>query len=445
MIAAGIFRPFQARSVSPRSTGTPCFNALAREPTLDARRASFRSGVWRRSVRLALRSAAFACVVVPARTEAVAEASDVPIVEIDSLLSAHNNDFNAALGAAVSKLSRTGGVIYLSGSGEGDHHGEYQATSRTPITRREGAHEIVVTTRSGNAATVVQRGASGDLLSLLGAHNLRIENLRLIGSQGSGGNGVVISNCQGVALKNVHCRDTGAVGIRITSASNTKLTRVKVSSSRAHGVRISNCTDITLDEVTIVDAGGYGIGVQSGTQQTRGLRVLNSKIVRSRGDGIDIKGQREDGPPLVLIEGLKVVSCGGRKGAALDLRGHVAVKNVQVRLNPGSTGLRFRLGTDIGTHKKTNGWAGYGYAEQVTIDSESPHGIGIVVQSGGVTLSDCSVNGPVRKKIEIYEWANGQRPVVVRSLAFNGINISNRPLYLSAGGSIYKQPKLVFE
>ncbi|MEQ8849161.1 right-handed parallel beta-helix repeat-containing protein [Botrimarina sp.] len=373
---------------------------------------------------------------------AVAEGPDDPAttkIAIDALLPAHDHDVVAALVEAIGRLDPTGGVIYL------ETGGEYEAKSRTPITRAEGDAEIIITTRSGDPATINQHESPGDLLALSGVRNLRIENLRLVGSRASGGNGVVMSDCKGVTLHDVECRDAGGVGVRITNSTKTKLIRVTVNNAKAHGVRIADCTDLTLDDVSVVDAGFYGIGVQNGTQLTRGLKILNSRIIRSGGDGVDIKGQREEGPPLVVIDGLEVIDSGGRKSAALDLRGHVAVKNVRIRLRPGSTGLRFRLGADIGTHEPTNGWAGYGSAEGVTIDSDSPDGIGIVVQSGGVTLNDCSVSGPVEKKVEVYEWANKEQPVVLHELSINGERIADRNQFLASGGSISKQPTLVFE
>lgn len=360
-------------------------------------------------------------------------------IEIDAVLRTHDHDFNAALADAVRRLTPTGGVIYLSSAGE------YEAKSRTSITRPEGDAEIVITTRSGDPATINQRNGKGDLLALRSARNLRFENLRLVGRRDSGGNGVMIRDTSGIRLRNVVCQDAGAMGIRISAAADTQMTEVTVDNARAHGVRIANCTDLTLDGVSIIEAGMYGIGVQDGTQLTTGLKILNSRIVRSRGDGIDVKGQREDGPPLVVIDGLEVIGCGGRKSAALDLRGHVAVKNVSIKLNPGSTGLRFRLGTDIGAHEATNGWAGYGSAERVTIESDSSDGIGIVIQSGDVTLSECSVSGPVEKKAEVYEWANKRRPVVLRALSLDGQRITSQDQFLASGGTVSKQPTLVFE
>ena len=360
-------------------------------------------------------------------------------IEIDELLPAHDDDVNAALAEAVNQLDATGGVIFLSGATQ------YSAKSSTPITRAEGDAEIVITTRSGEPATIDQHDRPRDLLVLRGARSLRIENLRLVGRRASGGGGVAIRDCERVTLRDVECRDAGAVGVSISSTTRTKLIRVTVSNAKAHGVRIQNGAYITLEEVSVVDAGWYGIGVQNGTQLTAGLKILDSKIIRSGGDGIDIKGQRVDGPPLVVIDGFDVINSGGRKSAAFDLRGHVTVSDVRIKLNPASTGLRFRLGTDIGAHEKSNGWAGYGSAERVTIDSDSPSGIGIVVQSGGVTLSECSVNGPVEKKAEVYEWANKQRPVLFQSLSINGRRVTDRDTFLTLGGSISKRPTLKFD
>ncbi len=129
----------------------------------------------------------------------------------------------------------------------------------------------------------------------------------------------------------------------------------------------------------------------------------------------------------------------------MDLLGHVAVNNVSIKLNSGSTGLRFRLGADFGDHKDINCWADYGSAERVIADSDIPEGIGIVVQSGGVTLTDCEVNGLVKKSIELYEWANRQKPVVLRALSISGEGVMNCDQLVSSGGSVAKQPELIFQ
>ena len=391
---------------------------------------------------IALAACIFATTAIAAPRDDTASRHSI---DIDGLLVAHDGDLNAALIAAIKKLHPTGGTVYLNSLREGPNQGKYEVKSATPIARSHSEHEIVITTRSGKMAKVEQTANRGNILSFRNACNLRIENLRLLGKPGSGGGGIGINSCERITLTNIECRDADGLGIGISSTSSVSIEHTTVRESKAHGVRISNCEDITLNDVSIFEAGGYGIGVQNGTQLTRNLKILNSKIVRSAGDGIDIKGQRVEGPPLVVIDRVEAINNGRSNSAALDLRGHVSVKNVNIRLNPGSTGLRFRMGDDIGTNEKSNGWAGYGTATNVRIESLTPDGVGIVVQSGKVTLSQCSVSGPVKNKIHVYEWANRAQPIVIKDLSINDARIQDREQYLASGGSISKEPKLVIE
>jgi hypothetical protein len=309
---------------------------------------------------------------------------DTTTIFLDDLLPTYNDDFNQSVAAAIDQLDGTGGTMYLNGEGEGANNGVYQMKSKAGIYRQNSSSkEIVLTTRNGRLAEVRQE-TSWHIVHMTETKNLRLENLKVVGT-------------------------TGFVG---------------------HGIRISNCENITLDGVEIHNAPGYAIGVQSGTQFTRNLRIYNSKLINNN-DGIDIKGQREDGSPLVYIDGLEMTQS---QGTCLDLRGYVSVKNVTLRISGSAVGLKFRLGDDIGTNDTaSNGWAGYGTAENIEVFGEDSSR-GIYIESGRVHVTNARTSGQFSPPYILYDMANKDEPVILENCYINGTPIESESHFQSLGG-----------
>ena len=186
---------------------------------------------------------------------------------------------------------------------------------------------------------------------------------------------------------------------------------------------------MTLSKLTVSNAGGYGIGVQNGKQLSTNLQIINSTIIDSGFDGIDIKGQRLDTPdPLVIIDNLTMYHRkAGNRGAALDLRGHVWVRNSRIFLGSGNQGVEFMAGDSVGTIRASNGWGGYGAITNTEIHGvgSSPAGTALGIQGGRVTAIDIKTSN-VRNAVTVGFTHNPNDTVYLKRISRDGVALTSK-------------------